>query len=84
MRQRELQRAVERRAGQLMNEYRAKAERMDELLGQDGRIRQQLDQYGDLITIVVGKYNELSEGGHKILEAVAESKVAIAYIIDGG
>ena len=86
VRQREFQRAVERRAGQLMNEYRAKAERMDELLGQDGRIRQQLDQYGDLITIVVGKYNELSEGGHKILEAVAESKVAIAmyiaYIID--
>ena len=36
---------------------------MDELLGQQGRIRQQLDQYGDLITIVVGKFNELSEGG---------------------
>ena len=49
---------------------------MDELLGQQGRIRQQLDQYGDLITIVVGKFNELSEGGHQLLKAVAESRVA--------
>ena len=77
VRQREFQRAVDRRAGQLMNEYRAKAERMDELLGQEGRIRQQLDQYGDLITIVVGKFNELSEGGHQLLEAIAESRVAL-------
>ena len=49
---------------------------MDELLGQQGRIWQQLDQYGDLITIVVGKFNELSEGGHQLLKAVAESRVA--------
>ena len=75
--QREFQRAVDRRAGQLMNEYRAKAERMDEMLGQERRIRHQLDQYGDLITIVVGKFNELSERGHKLLEAIAESRVAM-------
>ena len=43
------------------------------LLKKGGRIRQQLDQYGDLITIVV----ELSEGGHKLLEAIAESRVAL-------
>ena len=61
VRQREFQRAVDRRAGLLMNEYRVKAERMDALLGQEGRIRQQLDQYGDLITIVVGRFNEMSE-----------------------
>ena len=77
VRQRDFQRAVDRRAGQLMNEYRTKAERMDEMLGHGGRIRQQLDQYGDLITIVVGKFNELSDGGHKLLEAIAESRVAM-------
>ena len=49
---------------------------MDELLGQQGRIRQQLDQYGDLITVVVGKYLELSEGGHMLLDAMASSRVA--------
>ena len=47
------------------------------LLKKGGRIRQQLDQYGDLITIVVGKFNELSEWGHKLLEAIAESRVAL-------
>ena len=60
-----------------MNEYRAKAERMDGMLGQERRIQQQLDQYDDLITIVVGKFDELSEGGHKLLEALAESRVAM-------
>ena len=54
------------------------SEMSDQLLGeQEGRIRRQLDRYGDLITIVVGKFNELSEGGHKLLEAVAESRVAL-------
>ena len=77
VRQREFQRAVDRRAGMLMNEYRSKADRMDQLLGQEGRIRRQLDRYGDFITIVVGKFNELSEGGHKLVEAVAESRVAV-------
>ena len=46
------------------------------LLKKGGRIRRQLDQYGDLITIVVGKFNEL-EWGHKLLEAIAESRVAL-------
>ena len=41
---------------------------MDALLGQGqeeggGRLRRQLDHYGKLITIVVGKYLELNEGG---------------------
>ena len=62
-----------------MGEYRQKADRMDALLGEEGggRIRRQLDQYGDLITIVVGKYLELSEGGHMLLDAMASSRVAM-------
>ena len=40
-------------------------------------MRRQLDRYGDLITIVVGKYNELSEGGHMLLDAMASSRAAM-------
>ena len=78
VRQREFQRAVERRAGLLMGEYQAKADRMDTLLGEEGRgrVRRQLDQYGKLVGVVVGKYLELSEGGHLLLDAMASSRVA--------
>ena len=52
---------------------------MDVLLGEEegqGPVRQQLDSYGDLVTIVVGKHNELSDGGHALLEAMACSRAA--------
>ena len=60
-----------------MAEYQGKADRMDILLGErggGGRVRQRLDLFGELITIVVGKHNELSEGGHMVLEAMACSR----------
>ena len=65
-----------------MGENRRKADRMDALLGDDGgggggRVRRQLDLFGDLITVVVGKYNELSEGGHMLLDAMASSRAAM-------
>ena len=62
-----------------MGEYQRKADRMDALLGDGGggRVRRQLDLFGDLITIVVGKYNELSEGGHMLLDAMASSRAAM-------
>ena len=48
---------------------------MDTLLGEGGggggRVRRQLDLFGELITVVVGKHNELSEGGHLLIEAMA-------------
>ena len=61
-----------------MEEYRGKADRMDALLGEDsgGRVRKQLDLFGDLVGIVVGKYGEMSEGGHQLLDAMANSRVA--------
>ena len=63
-----------------MAEYQAKADRMDTLLGEaggGGRVRRRLDLFGELITVVVGKYNELSEGGHMLLEAMASSRAAL-------
>ena len=39
-------------------------------------MRRRLDQFGDLVTIIVGKYNELSDGGHFLLDAMAASRVA--------
>merc|ERR1711989_44482 len=62
-----------------MGEYQRKADRMDALLGDGGggRVRRELDRYGDLITVVVGKYNELSEGGHMLLDAMASSRAAL-------
>ena len=35
-----------------------------------------MDQFGDLVIIVVGKHNELSDGGHFLLDAMAASRVA--------
>ena len=63
-----------------MEEYQRKADRMDALLGEGGgggRVRRQLDRFGDLITVVVGKYNEMSKGGHMLLDAKASSGAAM-------
>ena len=52
---------------------------LDRLLAEEegrGRMRRRLDQFGDLVTIIVGKYNELSDGGHFLLDAMAASRVA--------
>ena len=53
---------------------------MDALLGDGGgggRVRRQLVPFGELITGVVGKYNELCEGGHMLLDAMASSRAAM-------
>ena len=63
-----------------MGEYQRKADRMDALLGEvggGGRVRRRLDLLGELITVVVGKHNELSEGGHMLLDAMASSRAAL-------
>ena len=38
-------------------------------------MRRRLDLFGELITVVVGKHNELSVGGHMLLEAMACCRV---------
>ena len=79
VRQRVFKRAVEHRSVEVESEYQRKADAMDRLLGEEegrGRMRRRLDQFGELITIVVGKFNELSDGGHFLLDAMAASRVA--------
>ena len=84
MKQHQFKRAVERRADEIVKEYQKKVDDMDRLLGEEGegegegrgRIWRRLDQFGDLVTVVVGKNNELSDGEHFLLDAMAASRVA--------
>ena len=78
LRQQRFKRGVERRAAELMGEYQKKADTMDRLLGDEegnGRMRRRLNEFGDFLTVVVGKYNELSDDGHFLLDAMAASRV---------
>ena len=61
-----------------MGEYQEKADTMDRLLGEVegvGRMRRRLDEFGQLVSVVCGKYNELSDDGHFLLAAMAASRV---------
>ena len=78
VRQRQFARAVDARAGALMGEYRSKADVMDRLLGAEegeGRVRRRLDQFGELIGLVSGLFNEASQDFHQLLDVMAESRV---------
>ena len=50
---------------------------MDQLLGEEGggRVRRKLDQFGDLLGLVVGRFNEVSNDLSNILQSMAESRV---------
>ena len=78
-RQRVFERAVDKRAGELMGDYRQKAERVDRLLEEEeagrGRLRRRLDQFGQLIGIEVGLFNEGSDDTLQLLDAMASSRV---------
>ena len=53
-----------------------KAEGMEQLLGEEeglGRIRRRLDELGHLIGVVVGRFNELSDDGHFLMDAMASA-----------
>ena len=61
-----------------MGEYQEKADKLDQLLGnvdRVGRMKRRLDEFGNLISVVVGKFNELSDDGHFLLDAMAASRV---------
>ena len=79
IRQRRFERAVDRRSGELMGEYRRKAENVDRLLGEQeggmGRLRRRLDQFGQLIGIVIGLFNEASDDTHQLLDTMADARV---------
>ena len=77
-RQRRFVRAVDRRAGKLMKEYQEKAEKVDRLLGEEegrGRVRRRLDEFGPLIGIVSGVFNEASADTLMLLDVMATSRV---------
>ena len=63
---------MDRRAGELMEEYRGKADKVDRLLGEEeegrGRVRRRLDQFGMLIGIVSGLFNEASSDTMMLLD----------------
>ena len=85
VRQRQFRKAVNRRADKLMDEYRNKANDMDNLLGEEGqgRVRRKLDQFGMLVGIVVGQFNEASDDTHMLLDQMADSRVALVARRDG-
>ena len=69
---------MDARAGELMGEYRQKANSMDRLLGAEdgrGRVRRRLDDFNQLIGIVIGLFNEVSADTLAMLEALADSRV---------
>ena len=70
---------MDRRAGELMEEYRGKADKVDRLLGEEeegrGRMRRRLDQFGELIGLVSGLFNEASNDTLMLLDAMATSRV---------
>ena len=68
VRQREFKRALDRRAGTLMDEYR----QMGDGEEGDGRVRRKLDQFGDLLGLVVGRFNEVSNDLNNLMDKMAE------------
>ena len=62
-----------------MEEYRGKADKVDRLLGEEeegrGRMRRRLDQFGELIGLVSGLFNEASNDTLMLLDAMATSRV---------
>lgn len=78
VRQHSFKRAVEARAEEVQREYQRKADRMDKMLGDrpgQGRVRSRLNEFGDLIPIVSGLFNEVNDGTHGLLETLAISRV---------
>ena len=68
-----------------MDKYRKKADIMDQLLGEDsnGRVRRKLDQFGDLLGLVVERFNGVSNDLSNLMERMVESWVTMVARRDG-
>ena len=70
---------MDRRAGELMEEYKGKADKVDRLLGEEeegrARLRRRLDQFGELIRLVSGLFNKASSDTLMLMDAMATSRV---------
>ena len=78
VKQHHFKRAVEARAEEVIREYKAKADRMDELLGEQpgqGRVRARLDEFGEVIPIISGLFNEVNNSTMALIESMAASRV---------
>ena len=77
---------MDKRADKLMGEYRDKAGKMDSLLGDStghGRVRTHLDQFGELVGLVVGQFNEVSNDTHQLIDMMAKSRVEKIARLEG-
>ena len=66
--------------GELMKEYREKAEKANKLWGEEeeegrGRVRRRLEQFGGLIGIVSCLFNEASSDTLMLMDVMATSRV---------
>ena len=62
-----------KRADMLMDKYRQKA---DKMYGQ-GRVRTKLDEFGDLMDLVMDSFNEVSNNANNLIESMAGSRAAL-------
>ena len=58
---------------------------MDNLIGENGqkKVRRKLDQFGKLVGLVVGQFNEVSDDTHMLLEQMADSRVNLVSRREG-
>ena len=80
--------AVDKRANLLQGEYRRKAREADHVYGetvpgQVGPVERKLQQYGEIVGLVVGAFGEASEDLHTLVQRLAESKVAAMGLRSG-
>ena len=74
----QFKRAVDRRAGQLMGEYRRKAINMDRLIGTHegiGQVQRRLEEFGELVGLVHGAFGEASHDAHNLISIMSKSRI---------
>ena len=78
-----VERRVDRRAGQLHQEYVEKARKADQLYGgvqpgQDGAVERKLESFPKVEGIVFGNWGETSEATHQLVKALATGRARVA------
>ena len=79
---------MERRARELQAEYRRKARETDRVYGGvpegvTGPVERKLNEFGDLLCLVVGAFGEVSDDLHHLINSLAEAKVQKAELSRG-
>ena len=84
----ETQKGVDKRARLLQGEYRRKARNVDREFvgtpeGEVGPVERRLNEYGDIIGLVVGSWGEGSEDLHNLVQMLAEARVTSQCLARG-